>query len=63
MTGRFFFGTDCSGHRYLVLFEHRQEWLEWISIPDDDPRCWDVPEYAQRIDGEQYSFENPEVMS
>jgi hypothetical protein len=63
MSERYFIDTDSDSHRYLVPLKHRSEWLEWRDLPADDPRSWDEPKFAERIDGYQYSFENPEVMA
>lgn len=43
--------TDNDGHRYQIPTEKREEWYKWTEIPSADPESWDVPEYAERIDG------------
>lgn len=48
---RWFFSDDNSGHNYLVPYMHREEWKRWKEIPEDDPRSWDVPDFAFRLDG------------
>lgn len=48
---RHFIGSDCSGHHYLVPMSKRKQWLEWVSIPEEDERAWEAPDYAGRIDG------------
>lgn len=64
MGQRFFFGFDNSGHEYLVPAEFRGAWNAWIDIPEDDERSWDVPAFAQRIDGaSNYTFTDPQENS
>jgi hypothetical protein len=58
MQERYFIGTDCSGHRYIVPLSRREEWDAWSDIPEDDERSWDEPEYAERIEGGLLTFEN-----
>lgn len=58
---RYFVGRDSSGHRYLVPFDRRREWMLWADLPEDDERSWNVPEYANRLDGGVLTFTNPEI--
>ena len=43
---------DNDSHRYKIPLSKRAEWQAFCEIPEDDERSWDVPEWAQRIDGE-----------
>lgn len=46
--------TDNDGHRYQIPHSKRDEWIKWCEIGEadsEDPRYWEVPEYAERIDG------------
>lgn len=61
MAERFFIGTDDSGHDYIVPVAKRDEWHAWQDIPEEDLRSWDVPEFAQRIDGGGLTFTNPVI--
>lgn len=62
---RYFIGRDNSGHRYLVPYDCRKAWEEWIDISEDDERGWEVPDEidAMRIDGSFVHFCCPTVMS
>lgn len=42
---------DNDGHRYQIPRSKKHEWDEFMEIPEDDERSWDVPEWAERIDG------------
>ena len=42
--------NDC--HRYQIPRNKKEDWYKWLEIPEDDERSWDVPDYAERIDGE-----------
>jgi len=48
---QFIAATDNDGHRYQIPKNKLQDWLQWSEIPSDDERSWDVPDYAERIDG------------
>jgi hypothetical protein len=41
--------NDC--HRYKIPRSKDKDWDEWLEIDEDDERSWDVPEYAERLDG------------
>lgn len=41
--------NDC--HRYQIPSSKAGEWDKFLEIPSDDERSWDVPEWAERIDG------------
>lgn len=58
---RYFVGHDNSGHEYLVPVSDAAAWRVWSELPDDDERGWDVPAYAQRLDGGTLTFEAPRV--
>lgn len=51
--------TDQSSHHYLIPEDKLEEWGKFKEIPEDDERCWDVPEWAERIDGGRLFFTNP----
>jgi hypothetical protein len=53
---RFFVGTDCSSHRYIVPWARKAEWDAWTEIDEDDERAWDVPDYATFLDGGTLTF-------
>jgi len=45
---------DNDTHRYQIPRSKREEWYKWCEIGEkdsEDPRAWDVPEWAERIDG------------
>lgn len=42
--------TDNDGHRYQILESKKEEWNEYLELDDEDN--WDVPDYAERIDGQ-----------
>jgi hypothetical protein len=48
---RYFLDQDCSSHWYLIPFDKQDEWKVYTEIPEDDPRCWDTPAFADSIDG------------
>ena len=50
--------SDDSGHDYVIPSDKSKEWYDFLEIPDDDPRSWDVPDWAIGIGGE-LEFENP----
>lgn len=56
---RYFIGIDCSGHEYLIPLSKKKEWEEYTNIPEDDERSWNIPDYAESIDGGTLTFENP----
>ena len=58
---RYFIGSDCSSHRYLVPLRYAAEWDVWADIPEDDERAWTVPVWAQRLEGGRLSFESPRM--
>lgn len=58
---RYFEGSDNSGHHYIVPWSKRKEWSQWNELPEDDEASWDVPEWAERIDGGTLTFADPRV--
>lgn len=50
---------DNDGHRYQIPSSKREEWFKWCEIPSEDERSWDVPGFAERIDG--MSVKSPQL--
>lgn len=46
---RYFIGSDNSGHKYVVELAHRDEWVAWSELPEDDESGWETPDYAHRL--------------
>lgn len=42
---------DNDSHRYQIPKHLKYKWDEFCEIPSDDEASWDVPEWAERIDG------------
>lgn len=42
---------DNDTHRYQIPRSKKAEWEVFCEIPEDDEKSWDVPEWAERIDG------------
>ena len=42
---------DNDGHRYQIPVTKKKEWKTFCDIPSDDESSWEVPEWAERIDG------------
>jgi hypothetical protein len=59
---RFCLDRDNDGHWYIIPADKVKAWAVFLSIPEDDERSWDVPDWAQRINGSpsRITFENPE---
>ncbi len=58
---RFCFVQDDDCHWYIIPSDKRDEWREWENIDSNDPRSWDPPEFAVRIDSPfSYSFTDPQ---
>lgn len=53
--------NDC--HWYVIPTDKEVDWNEWLEIPDDDERSWDVPEYAKDVGGSYtlVTFSEPEI--
>lgn len=47
---RFYLDTDNDSHWYVVPYNKRHEWNEFVQLDPDNPEAWDVPEYATPID-------------
>ncbi len=60
---RFFFDQDDDCHWYLIPEDRRVEWYAWREIPLGDERGWEVPAFAERMNGgpEFYTFSSPRV--
>lgn len=55
-----FLSQDNSCHWYVIPSHLRAEWEEWLNIPEDDPKSWEVPVFATAIDGpDSYEFNIP----
>lgn len=52
--------SDNSGHDYYIPSERYADWESFMMIDEDDPRAWDVPEFATRING-RLTFTDPRV--
>lgn len=48
--------SDNSGHRYIIPYEQLKDWDSFMEIPEDDPKSWEVPAYAEVLDGGQVIF-------
>ena len=51
MSIRYCLEQDNDAHWYLIPAAKRAEWNAFLEIPSDDERSWDVPTYAEIIDG------------
>lgn len=49
---------DESGHRYVIPVDREDEWDAWHELPSSDPRSWEVPDFAKRVEGD-LTFTNP----
>ena len=59
---RFFLSQDNDSHWYLIREDHRKQWEDFLDIPSDDERSWDVPDWAIPIDGpHRITFTNVEI--
>lgn len=57
---RWFLDCDQSGHDYLVPVSKRDEWEQWVDLPEDDPNAWMVPPWAIAVNGpSQVTFTLP----
>lgn len=58
---KYFLSQDQSCHWYLIPEEWREVWDILCALDEDDPRCWEPPEWAKPIGGGPSSivFENP----
>lgn len=51
-TDRYIEVFDNDSHRYQIPWSKIEEWHNFVEIPEDDERSWDVPDFAERIDGQ-----------
>lgn len=60
-TGRFYVSQDDSGHEYVIPWERRVEWENYIDALSggySEAIYDDVPDYAIRVDGGVVTFMN-----
>lgn len=51
---------DDSGHNYVIAASNRKEWEAWLGLDENDEASWEVPDFAEAIDGiSEVEFENP----
>lgn len=50
--------TDNSSHRYIIPYDNSADWDKFMEIPEDDESSWDLPGFAERVDGGQIIFKN-----
>lgn len=56
---KYFLDQDESCHWYVIPAQYRKEWEDFLDIPEDDERSWDVPGWAVAIDhASSIEFEN-----
>ena len=48
--------SDDDGHEYIIPYEKLDEWEEFLQ--SEECELGDVPEYAERKEGETLIFEN-----
>lgn len=53
---------DDSTHHYIIPFERLEDWEKFLEIPEDDERSWEVPEWAERIDGGRIVFKEFKII-
>ena len=51
MIKKYFFDQDNDCHWYKVELDHKDDWLKWLNLDEDDEASWNVPEYAKIING------------
>lgn len=54
---------DNDSHRYQIPKSKKSEWEEFLDIPEDDERSWDVPKWADRIDGMPLTSVKHQILS
>lgn len=47
----FFLSMDNDGHWFIIPVERRDEWNDWIDLDQSDEASWDVPEWADDLNG------------
>ena len=55
---RYCIAHDNSGHEFYIPVDKRDDWDEWLCLPDDDERGWNPPDYARYVDG-IFTFTDP----
>jgi hypothetical protein len=50
-TNQKFFMDTYDGDHYIIPVDRAAEWNEWLEIPDDDERSWQVPDFVYAIGG------------
>lgn len=60
-SGKYFVSKDNDCHNYLIPLENRDQWEDFLELPEDDEESWSTPSWAYGFDGEFLSFENPEL--
>lgn len=55
---RFCLVGDDSGHMYAIPVNKQNDWYAFLDLPDEDPKSWDVPDWANRIEG-NFTFTDP----
>lgn len=60
---KYFLSRDNDSHWYVVPVANAAEWEDWVAVPEDDERAWDVPAFAHPIGGAPclVTFTAPEV--
>jgi len=62
MAQRYCTVSDDSGHSYYIPHGFIDRWYQWLETPEEDPRSWDVPDFAVRIDGGTLTFSDPKIV-
>ena len=54
--------TDQDRARQAAEAMRKAFQMVWLEIDEDDERAWDVPEFAERLNGSPHwiTFQNPE---
>lgn len=56
-TGRFYVSQDDDGHKYVIPWDKRQEWENFVDSSIEGTLSSDeMPDYAVRIDGGMLTF-------
>jgi hypothetical protein len=59
---KYFIDQDNSGHNYVIAASNRKEWEAWLGLDENDEASWNVPDFAEAIDGiSEVEFENPSL--
>lgn len=58
---RFFLDQDNDCHWYLIPACNRKDWDDFLDIPEDDERSWEVPGFANPLGRgvNAITFQNP----